>query len=281
MLSYRHAFHAGNHADVLKHAVLALALDYLVQKDKACWYVDTHAGAGGYALTDAFAQQNAEFDTGITRLWPGRKQPPAPLRIYLDAVAAANAGPQLRHYPGSPQLAAQLLRPQDRLALFELHPQDRQQLERRFERDRRVRIHDGDGFQGLKAVLPPPSRRGLVLIDPSYELKEDYRRVPAALREAYRRFATGVYMVWYPLLARPEPVRLAHQLSELGLGPSLTAELRVRPPEGEFGMYGSGVFVLNPPWTLADQLKQLLPLLRDRLGEGEGADFRLQLHGAS
>jgi 23S rRNA (adenine2030-N6)-methyltransferase len=280
MLSYRHAFHAGNHADVLKHAVLALILDYLVQKDKPCWYVDTHAGAGSYSLADAFAQQNAEFATGIERLWSRRTQPPAPLRAYLAAVAAVNAGAQLRHYPGSPRLAAHLLRPQDRLVLFELHPQDRQLLARRFADDHRVRIDDGDGFDGLKAVLPPPSRRGLVLIDPPYELKEDYRRVPAALRDAHRRFATGIYMVWYPLLARPESARLARQLAALGLGPSLSAELRVRAPVGEFGLYGSGVFVLNPPWQLADQLEQLLPLLRERLGE-DGAAATLQLHGQS
>lgn len=273
MLSYRHAFHAGNHADVLKHSVLALILDYLGKKDKPFWYIDTHAGAGAYRLASAEAQKNAEFAGGIGRLWRLASRPDA-LRPYLDAVLAFNPDGELRNYPGSPCLAAHLLREQDRLRLFELHPQDRAILSDHFAGDRRVRIAAEDGFSGLKSLLPPAPRRALVLIDPPYELKEDYQRVVSALADAQRRFATGVYMVWYPLLSRAEARRLPEQLAALGL-PSLRAELQIDEPAGEFGMYGSGVFVVNPPWMLQGQLETLLPLLRDVLGAA-GASFRLQ-----
>jgi 23S rRNA (adenine2030-N6)-methyltransferase len=273
MLSYRHAFHAGNHADVLKHAVLVLILDYLRQKDKPFWYVDTHAGAGGYRLSSPEAQKNAEFAAGIGRLWKLDPRPPL-LASYFDTIAADNPCGELQCYPGSPLFAARLLRPQDRLRLFELHPQDQRVLSERFAGDRRVQVLASDGFAGLKALLPPPPRRALVLIDPPYELKEDYQRVVSALTDARQRFATGVYMVWYPLLSRVEAQRLPGQLAALGL-PALRIELQVGEPAGEFGMYGSGIFVVNPPWTLAAQLEQLLPLLRDVMG-AKGAAIRLE-----
>jgi len=274
MLSYRHAFHAGNHADVLKHSVLVLILEYLLQKDKPFWYIDTHAGAGAYRLSSDEAQKNAEFAGGIGALW---EQRPDALAAYFDAIAALNPQGGLEHYPGSPAFAAHLLRSQDRLRLFEMHPQDQAVLHEHFARDRRVQISVGDGFAGLKAVLPPPLRRALVLIDPPYELKEDYQRVIDALIDAQRRFANGVYMVWYPLLSRVEAQRLPERLTALGL-PALRAELQVEEPQGEFGMYGSGVFVINPPWTLHGQLESWLPLLRDRLGSAV-ASVRLELSG--
>lgn len=274
MLSYRHAFHAGNHADVLKHSTLVLVLDYLLRKEKPLAYIDTHAGAGAYRLQSEEAQKTAEFEQGIARLWRCGELP-APLRGYVDSVAAFNGSGELKRYPGSPRFAAHWLRPQDRLWLYERHPRDVELLRKVFEGDRRVRIADSDGFDGLKAQLPPVSRRALVLIDPPYELKEDYRRVVDSLRDAHRRFATGVYMVWYPLLEQADAKRLAGQLEALRLGPFLRAELQVAVPDGERGLYGSGMFIINPPWTLAAQLQALLPWLSERLAPGTGS-YRLQ-----
>lgn len=275
MLSYRHIFHAGNHADVLKHATLALALDYLVSKEKPLWYVDTHAGAGSYRLDAAEARKTGEFAEGIERLLGG--DTPAELALYLEAVRRfngqrLNAREPLSRYPGSPALAAQWLRPGDRLKLFELHPQDGPQLARQFQDDRRVEVRQHDGFDGLKSLLPPPPRRALVLIDPPYEVKTDYERLIAVLRDARKRFATGVYLVWYPLLNRPEVERLGKRLEALGAenGDWLRAELRVSAAGQGLGMYGSGVFLLNPPWRLREQLEALLPWLVQRLGDEHG-----------
>lgn len=269
MLSYRHAFHAGNHADLLKHITLVLALEHLVQKETPLCYIDTHAGAGRYRLDSAEAQQTGEALRGVAQL--DERQAPAVLATWFALLRGVNSGGPQRSYPGSPLWAASLLRPADRLRLFELHPQDRQLLQRQFSRDRRVDVRDQDGFEGLKALLPPPSRRALVLIDPSYEIKSDYSRIPAIVRDAHRRFATGVYMVWYPLLNRPEVSRFTTQLERLRLGPWLRLELRVAGQAGAPGMYGSGMLVLNPPWKLAGQMEAVLPWLQTALGAAGGS----------
>lgn len=274
MLSYRHAFHAGNHADVLKHAVLTLVIDYLKQKEKPIWYIDTHAGAGVYALDSSEAKKNAEFKTGIERLLDHRNELPESLQSYLAAIDALRADVQ-RGYPGSPWFAAHLLREQDRLRLFELHPQDHELLKNNFARDRRVSIAQSDGFAGLKALLPPPPRRAVVLIDPPYELKEDYAHVVTALQDALRRFAQGTYIVWYPLLSRAESQRLPKKLADLTV-PSLRVELKVENPKGEFGMFGSGLFIVNPPWVLHGQLQALMPALQKLLGKNGEAEFLLE-----
>ncbi len=274
MLSYRHAFHAGNHADVLKHFVLGLVLDYLKQKDKPFLYVDTHSGAGAYRLESPEAQKNGEFVGGIARLWGTEVLP----GCYFEAIKALNPDGQLRFYPGSPQLAAFSLRPQDRLRLFEMHPRDAQLLTDHFSRDRRVLIDTGDGFAGLKALLPPQSRRALILIDPPYELKEDYARVEEVLADACRRFASGTYMIWYPLLARAEAQALPRRLANLGLA-ALQVELQIDRPATEFGLYGSGLFIINPPWTLNAELEQWLPRLCDRLAQSDAAAFRIESFG--
>ena len=205
MLSYRHGFHAGNHADVLKHVALVALLRDLTRKDKPLVVLDTHAGAGTYSLEQGFAVRNAEFRDGIAMLWE-RNDLPEPVADYRDQVRFVNPDGVLRHYPGSPRIALGVLRPQDRLRLFELHGTEAKILAQQFAQDsRRVTVTAGDGFAGLKAVLPPPSRRGLVLIDPSYELASDYRAVVTALREGMQRFATGTFAVWYPLLQRRDP----------------------------------------------------------------------------
>lgn len=274
MLSYRHAFHAGNHADVLKHSVLALIAEYLKQKDKPFWYIDTHAGAGRYALDSAEAKKNAEFAGGIAKLLEHRHRMPDCLQPYFAVIDKLRSEAPLS-YPGSPWFAAQLLRDADRLRLFEMHPRDAELLTQTFERDRRVAVASSDGFDGLKALLPPPTRRALVLIDPPYELKDDYTRVIAALQDSLRRFATGTYAIWYPLLPRPESARLPQQLVALN-APSLRIELQIDKPTADFGMYGSGMFVINPPWLLQDQMKIVLPLLRDILGKNGNSTFLVE-----
>ena len=274
MLSYRHAFHAGNPADVLKHIVLLQLLEYFNRKEKPYLVVDTHAGAGGYALDEGYALKNAEFAAGVGRLF-ALQDGPAALQDYLVAIRHFNSAGVLRFYPGSPLLARRMMREQDRLRLFELHPADAQLLMQRFRGDRQVRVEMTDGLAGLRAVLPPPSRRGLVLIDPSWEDRQDYLRVPEVLQDALKRFATGTYAVWYPLLSRSEAVRLPGALERLG-GEWLRVELRTAsPPADGFGMYGSGMFVLNPPWVLEEALRQVMPLLVGCLAGKEGG-FSLQ-----
>jgi 23S rRNA (adenine2030-N6)-methyltransferase len=278
MLSYRHAFHAGNHADVLKHLIEVQLLRYLAQKDKPFWFIDTHAGAGCYSLDSGYAAQNAEYETGIAPLWD-RNDLPAPLADYVALVKRFNPDGQLKLYPGSPMIALELLRKQDKMRLFELHPADSETLQKNFSgHGSQVMIQIADGFDALKALLPPPPRRALVLLDPPYEDKQDYQRVISVLRDGLKRFATGIYAVWYPLLQRSEALHLPGQLKRLPVKSWLNVSLRVQTPSLDgFGMYGSGVFIINPPWLLHDVLQQVLPNLVDILGtklpgrNGEGS----------
>ncbi|MFH1602640.1 MAG: 23S rRNA (adenine(2030)-N(6))-methyltransferase RlmJ [Pseudomonadota bacterium] len=277
MLSYRHAFHAGNHADVLKHVVLVHLLRYLAQKDKPLWFVDTHAGAAVYVLDEGYATKNAEFESGIGRLWT-RRDLPAAAADYVDQVRALNPDGMLRRYPGSPQLAMQLLRAQDRLRMFELHGTESGLLKRHFrDGGGRAMAQNGDGFKGMQAVLPPPSRRALVLIDPSYEVKTDYRQVLKALGDAQRRFAAGVYAVWYPQVQRRESREFPAMLKRLQKKDWLHASLTVKEPvAGGFGLHGSGMFILNPPWLLPEALRPVLPYLAQVLAQDAGASFNLE-----
>lgn len=275
MLSYRHAFHAGNHADVLKHCVLVCLLRHLAKKDKPFWVIDTHAGAGAYGLDAGYAARNAEWEAGIARLWDRTDLPPE-LADYVELVRGMNSAGRLSFYPGSPYLAWKLLRPQDRLRLFELHPTDVDLLGKTFQDGgRQVIVTLGDGFAGLKSLLPPPPRRALVLMDPSYEDKRDYARVVESLKDSLKRFATGIYALWYPLLSRPEALRLPERLHALK-AEWLDVSLQVgRPAQGGFGMHGSGMFIVNPPWTLKDALGACLPVLKSALAQGPGTEFRI------
>lgn len=278
MLSYRHAFHAGNHADVLKHFVLVQLLEYFNQKDKPYWYIDTHAGAGCYALDEAFARKNAEFDEGVARLL-GRKDVPSEVKSYLKVVRDLNNNTgKLRLYPGSPCCAAPLLRADDRMRLFELHPADRQLLQKTFEEHgSKAIVLEQDGFTGINAFLPPPTRRALVLIDPPYEVKTDYRTVVAMLKESLRRFPTGTYMVWYPKLHSMQSRELPEKLKRLPDTKWLHVSMDVhKPADDGFGMHGSGLFIINPPWTLPATLKKVMPWLVEVLGQDEGASFKLE-----
>ncbi|MBC7413855.1 MAG: 23S rRNA (adenine(2030)-N(6))-methyltransferase RlmJ [Herminiimonas sp.] len=291
MLSYRHAFHAGNHADVLKHVVTMQLLSYLGQKDAATMYIDTHAGAGLYALDGGYAAKNAEFESGIARLWD-RKDLPAPLAEYVKLIKGLNPSGKMRYYPGSPYCADKVMREHDRLRLFELHPADFKILQDNFRkveahaaaqgerpstRGTRMMIQKGDGFQGLKALLPPPSRRGLVLIDPPYEDKGDYKRVKDTLQDALVRFATGIYAVWYPVLHRMESRQLPDKLKRLTSNGWLNVTLTVSTPSPDgFGLHSSGMFVINPPYTLEPMLRDLMPFLVTALGTDSGAGFTLE-----
>jgi 23S rRNA (adenine2030-N6)-methyltransferase len=277
MLSYRHAFHAGNHADVLKHLVVAQLLLHLTKKDKPLWVVDTHAGAGRYSLETGYAAKNAEYESGIGRLWSRTDLPP-PLANYVAQVRAINPDGTLRWYPGSPQLALQMTRPHDRLRLFELHPTDSAALAEYFRgAGRRVAVVAGDGYAGLKSVLPPSSRRALVLIDPSYELATDYRAVARAMRDALLRFPTGTYAVWYPQLQRRDSETLPESLRRVATGDWLHVSLTVKAPQADgYGLHGSGMFVFNPTWGLEAVLRGVMPRLVKLLGQDDGAGFELQ-----
>ena len=280
MLAYRHAFHAGNHADVLKHLVLTLVLRYMNQKDKPYRLVDTHAGAGGYSLEGRYAQKKGEFEQGIGRLW-GRDDLPPAIADYVGLVRQFNPQGTLEQYPGSPAFAQMLLRAQDQLRLFELHPTDYRILESYLGKVKGAEVRNGDGFEGLKGTLPPPSRRGVVLIDPSYEGHHDYGRVIATLREGLTRFAEGVYMVWYPQVQKVEAAELPRRLEALAPKGWLHARLTVQEPDSQgFGLAGSGVFILNPPYTLHDELLPLLPWLVDVLGQYDGANYLLEQRAA-
>ena len=277
MLSYRHAFHAGNHADVLKHFVLVQLLEYFNQKDKPYFYIDTHAGAGCYALDEAFARKNAEYEEGVGRLL-GRKDVPSELKEYLRVVRDLNPGGKLRLYPGSPCCAAPLMRPDDKMRLFELHPADSRLLAKTFENaGNQTMVLEQDGFTGINAFLPPPTRRALVLIDPPYEVKTDYRTVVAMLKESLRRFPTGTYIIWYPKLHSMASRELPEKLKRLPITSWLHVSLDVqKPAEDGFGMHGSGLFIVNPPWTLPPVLKKVMPYLVKVLGIDDGAGFQLE-----
>ncbi|WP_373755443.1 23S rRNA (adenine(2030)-N(6))-methyltransferase RlmJ [Neisseria sp.] len=276
MLSYRHAFHAGNHADMLKHFVLYLTLEYFNRKDKPYWYIDTHSGAGLYDLGGSEAQKVGEYKQGIGRLQQAQ-QLPEPLQAFAGRLKSILPQPGL--YCGSPWLAQALTRPADKLRLFELHPADFLHLQHNMQEarlGRRGQIMQADGYQGLISLLPPPTRRAVVLIDPPYEEKQDYARVAHTLKEAQKRFESGCYLVWYPCLSREESRKLPQQLHKLSPENHLQAELYVHAPRADgFGMHGSGMFVINPPYLLAQQLQETLPALTALLAQDENARFVL------
>jgi len=293
MYSYRHAFHAGNHADVLKHTMLVAILAHLLQKDTPLTVVDTHAGAGLYRLDSDPAGTSGEAADGILKLQSASAalENIAPATAaYLDLIAQFNKPGQLKVYPGSPFVIHRFLRQGDKLKLFEMHPTDAKALAGNIAQLRAGRQISGaraDGFESLKALLPPPSRRALVLIDPSYEIKSDYAKVVAAVQDSLKRFATGVYVIWYPIIPRPEahelPRRLKSAANSAGK-PWLHATLSIgqRPHEpGETpahgpGLSASGMFVINPPHTIKPAMQEALPQLVEILGRGRGQAYALE-----
>lgn len=272
MLSYLHGFHAGNHADVLKHTVQTLLLNKLKAKDKPFVYIDTHAGAGLYDLQSEEARKNAEFTGGVRKLLPAEDKLPE-LADYFGSVQAHG-----RHYPGSPQLAADLLRPDDRLILMELHNREVRELRNNLGKDPRIGIHHRDGFEGLVALVPPKPARGMVLMDPSYEVAEDYDKALSALITASTRWPTGIYMLWYPVLSRQRDQSrlMRRRLKESGFSNLLLAELKIREQQEEFGMCGSALAIVNAPWRFDGQLRALLPKLQALLAEDAAADWKVE-----
>lgn len=296
MLSYRHAFHAGNHADVLKHHVLLECLRLMTQKEKGLFLIDTHAGAGSYTLTEGYAAQNEEWGKGIQRLFDlaapadttkgtdlTLEKGPEAIQSYLNFVKnfkATQDADGKNTYPGSPAIIAGVLRPQDRAVFCELHPTDAAILTSKYPSDRRIQVRQENGFAALRGLLPPQTRRGLVFIDPPYELRDDYDLVAKALADGLRRFETGVFIVWYPMLERPEVTFLGTELREVSAArPWIDAHLRVQSAKvGERGMTGSGMFIVNPPWPLASILRETLPWLAPVLGQDGGASWGLEVH---
>jgi 23S rRNA (adenine2030-N6)-methyltransferase len=276
-MNYRHAYHAGNFADVVKHAAVALILDHLKTKDKPFCVVDTHAGPGRYDLLSEPAEKTGEWRNGIGRLWGRAGLPPA-LGAYLAAIRRLNragAG-RLRWYPGSPRLARILMRPADRLVAVELHPVDAQALQREFAGDAQVQVKRMDGYQALKAFLPPPERRGLVLIDPPFEVTDEFARLVKGLAEARRRWAQGIFALWYPIKDEA-PVRAFHDaVIASGARRVVAAEFLVRPATDPERLNGCGLLLINPPWTLADDLRHLLSQLTDLLGDPGAASARVE-----
>ena len=289
MFSYRHAFHAGSHADILKHLTLIHLVQYIQEKPGALTIVDTHAGAGIYSLEDGYSIVSKEADGGIFRLHQyiesckrSNTIIPESIQKYLQQIHVENAAGQLTTYPGSPFILARLLRPQDRLKLFELHPKEIDILRHNIgelKQSKQIDIYAEDSFARLKGLLPPPSRRGLVLIDPSYEDKQDYRYLENALEEALKRFATGCYAIWYPVISRRESAALPDRLKKLAKTHQrswLHTELRVENAPGERRLQSSGMFIINPPWTLEKHLAQALPILAKTLGIDGNGQFLLK-----
>jgi 23S rRNA (adenine2030-N6)-methyltransferase len=272
MLSYRHAFHAGNHADVLKHLVLVQILEHLTAKPKPACYIDTHAGAGRYDLRSAFASQKREAETGIGRLWRRGDLPPAVAR-YVALVEELNPTGELQNYPGSPWLAQRLLRPDDRLVLFELHPDELELLEALFEADRRAQVSRADGLEGCVGRLPPKERQGLVLMDPSYEVRTDYTRIVDTLLRAHRRFATGTFALWYPIVDRCRTDTMERIIRASGLPKVQIVELGVGGSDER--MRTSGMILVNTPWNLAATMRAVLPWLAQALATDGKGRFRL------
>jgi 23S rRNA (adenine2030-N6)-methyltransferase len=273
MLSYRHGFHAGNHGDVLKHAVLALLLEALTGKPTPLAYLETHAGIGRYRLDSETAQKTGEYAQGIGRLWDA-DDVPAVARPYLDAVHALNPDGVLHSYPGSPEVARSLLRDTDRMLLAELHTNDYPLLKATYRYDRRVAVHHMDGYRALKGFLPPRENRGLVLIDPSYEVKGEYGQAADALVAAQRRWRNGVFALWYPVVERATVAGLEQRLRAAGLPKFTGAELCIAD-DGAPGMSGSGLFIVNTPWRLDERLRELLPWLHARLAPSGAGGWRL------
>ncbi len=278
MLSYRHGFHAGNFADVIKHYILFYTLNYYNQKVKPYWYIDTHSGAGLYNIEDAFAIKTGEYQKGIARLL-GQSFRSESLNQFTRFIEDFQ-----KHHPnlylGSPLFAKMLLRETDRIKLFELHPTDYEHLRENFRGSRiPYQIEKTDGFKGLIGLLPPSSRRAVVLIDPPYEEKSDYQTVINTLEDAIKRFSTGCYILWYPLLDREESLTLQEKLTSAFPENFLNASLMVyEPNEQTQGMFGSGIFIINPPYSLAEDLKETLPELTKILAQDTSADYSLTVN---
>jgi 23S rRNA (adenine2030-N6)-methyltransferase len=276
MLSYLHGYHAGNHADVLKHTVLTALLARLVARDKPLRYIDTHAGAGGYDLRARAAQRNREHEGGVGKLWDSRDAPSAVARL-LTLARAFNGEGALKRYPGSPWLARESLRPIDDLFLFELHPAEHRTLKKACAADRRVKVLRDDGLTACIGLVPPPSKRALTFVDPPYELRDEHRQVVDALEKLLKRFATGVFAIWYPVIERRWVDRYERALRAAGIAALSIYELCIARERHARGLVGSGMFIVNAPWQLDEELGAALPWLAERLGVEREAGYRIEV----
>jgi 23S rRNA (adenine2030-N6)-methyltransferase len=283
-MNYRHVYHAGGFADVIKHIVLVRILIYLQDKPAAFRVIDSHAGAGVYDLTSEEARRGGEWLTGIARIMQARfTDAAAPLVApYLDIVRAFNPQRDLQTYPGSPLIARALLRPQDRMTACELDPSARKSLIAALRRDTQARVVDLDGWVALPAFVPPKERRGLVLIDPAYEQKDEFERLADVFTEAFEKWPTGSYILWYPVKSRRATDGLARHVADTVnstsiSGKCLRLEFSVAPQTADKGLTSAGLLIVNPPWTLADELKAILPELEKPLGQGGAGRFRLEV----
>ncbi len=275
MLSYQHSYHAGNHADVLKHVVLGEVLAAMQQKDAPLFALDAFASRGSYDLDSTEALKNREFDSGIARIWPHRHEPmPEGVARWLQAVRSMNNDDRCTTYPGSTALLHQWLREQDRLAACEMHPQEFDALRMAFNSSRSLALHKRDAYEALGALLPPKEKRGLIFLDPSFEEKDEYRHIGSAVAAAYPHFRAGVYVIWYPLLPAGREKELFRTLQKSGIRKILRAELQGNGAFGEAGnpmqMQGSGILIVNPPWHATASIRQSLDWLKNTLCPGTG-----------
>ncbi|PSH63554.1 MULTISPECIES: 23S rRNA (adenine(2030)-N(6))-methyltransferase RlmJ [Phyllobacterium] len=276
-MNYRHAYHAGNFADVVKHIILTRIVLYLQRKDQAFRVIDTHAGIGRYDLHGVEAGKTNEWQSGVGRLLDAKADAKVAelIQPYLDIVRAENADGTMRHYPGSPLIVRHLLRRQDRLSALELHPRDAQLLADVFEGDIQVRVTKLDGWLALGAHLPPKEKRGLVLVDPPFEVAGEFERLVDGLVRAHKRFSGGTFALWYPVKDRQEVRRFVTALQETGIPKILRAELMIRDPSPEPKLDGTGMIIVNPPYTLDDELRTILPALSKILSDGKNSGFTL------
>ena len=262
MLSYRHGYHAGNAADVLKHFILTYVLDYIKKKDKGFIFIDSHAGAGKYLISDPYMQKNKEYLQGIEKILQ-LKNDNIFLKKYLDLVKSINFNSDLKIYPGSCFLAAKSLRPNDNLYFFELHPKEFLNLKKNFENDSRVIIENRDSYQGLKKLLPPTEKRAVILIDPSYELKDEYEKVLEMLSDCYKKFPLGVYIIWYPVLKNKKSEKFIFNVLKKNY--KNLSHVEMITDNLNNGMQGSGLFILNCPWSIENDIKKSLETIFDCL----------------
>jgi len=276
LLSYRHGFHAGNYADVLKHSALGLVLEYMCKKDRPFAYIDTHAGAGSYSLKSDMAIKTGEFNDGVMKLWE-QDNLPEELAPYMHALKKQNKKGKLSYYPGSPQVALSFLRSNDAMRLYELHPKDADILKKNTPSQSRYQVEHKDGYEGLKSALPPVSRRGVVLIDPSYELKSEYRASIKAIEMGVKRFATGTYMLWYPVVDRKLVQGMEKYWVKTGIKNVLQVEYCREPDSLGYGMTGTGLFIVNPPWQLANQMTTVMETMNRYMDSGNAVSRVVQL----
>ncbi len=261
MLSYQHGYHAGNFADVIKHLCLCRLINYLVQKNKPLFYFETHSGRGLYDLRNSQAEKTNEYKQGIQLLWNKRKELPFLFNDYIQIINNLNDKENLRFYPGSPYLALQILRNIDRAYFCELHPTEYEELKNLPFSNKKVHMSNNDGITALNALLPPPEKRGLIFIDPSYEIKDEYKTIPQAIKQAFSKFNTGVYCLWYPIVNRRTTDQLIRRLQEIGAKNTLKVEFNLNNPSQD-GMTGCGLWLINPPYTFAQEIKTIGETLR-------------------